>query len=293
MQISYPQQPLLSPYVKQIHQFTVKPQGLTSMTAVPTGNVFLSIFWGSGGYTTQRPKSEERTASGGVYLSGQQFEVAHHWVKEGEVNVIGLELTPNAIHQFFGVPQQETTGQVLPLEDLWCSKASLLYQEVIHEPDPAKRLSLVEEFLCKKMVAKDWNNNDCISEAIKLVNLSRGRVSVKELATSLRISSRSLERRFLETVGISPKAYCKVVQFNNAFKQLGFSRKHILDVDSEAGYYDQPHFINHFRKVFGVSHGQFFDEYENFLYSFRKDNDHCALDSMADTLHAANKLYVF
>lgn len=263
------------------------------MTVVPTGNVFLSLYWGSGGYTTQRPASAERTASGGVYISGQQFEVAHLSVKEGEVNVIGLELTPNAIHQFFGVPQQEITGQVLPLEDVWCNKASLLYQEVIHESDPAKRLSLVEEFLCKKIVAKEWKDNACICEATGLINSSRGSISVKELATSLRTSTRSLERRFLEAVGISPKAYCKVMQFNYAFRQLALSNKHILDVVTAAGYYDQPHFINHFRKVFGVSPGQFFDEYEKFLYSFRKDNDHCGLDSMSDTLQDAGKLYVF
>ncbi|WP_162056148.1 helix-turn-helix transcriptional regulator [Pontibacter pamirensis] len=293
MILHQPQQQLLRPFIKQVHQFTVNPQGLSSMTAVPTGNVFLSLFWGSGGYTTQRPNSTERTASGGIYISGQQFEIAHHWVKEGEVIVIGLELTPNAIHQFFGVPQQEVTGKVLPLEDVWCNKASMLYRQVTHEPDPAKRLSLVEEFLCKRIIAKEWQDNDCISEATSLICLSKGSISVRELATSLRISTRSLERKFLEAVGISPKAYCKVKQFNYAFRQLALSNKHVLDVVSEVGYYDQPHFIKHFRKVFGISPSQFFEEYKSFLYSFRKDNDDCFLDSMSDTLQTVNKLYVF
>lgn len=263
------------------------------MTAIPTGNVFLSLFWGSGKYVTQGPNSTERSESGGVFISGQQFEIAHHWVQGGEVNIIGFELTPNAIHQLFGVPQHEMTGQVLSLEDIWCDKASIFYQQVIDEPDPAKQLSLVEGFLCKRIIAKEWKENATIAEATNLINLSRGNISVKELAASSRISTRSLERKFIEAVGISPKAYCKVMQFNYAFRQLALSHKHVLDVVSEAGYYDQPHFINHFRKVFGLSPGQFFEQQENILYNFNKDDDHCALDSMSDALHAVGKLYVF
>ncbi|WP_377489084.1 helix-turn-helix domain-containing protein [Pontibacter toksunensis] len=293
MQIYQPQHLLLKPYVKQIHRFTVTPNGLSSMTAVPTGNVFLSIFWGSGKYVTRGPSSTERSESGGVFISGQQFEIAHHWVQGGEVNIIGFELTPYAIHQFFGVPQHEMTGQVLSLEDIWSNKASVLYQQVVNEPDPAKQLSLVEGFLCERITAREWKENATIAEATNLINMSRGNVSIKELAASSRISTRSLERKFLEAVGISPKAYCKIMQFNYAFKQLALSNKHVLDVVSEAGYYDQPHFINHFRKVFGLSPGQFFEQQEKFLYEFKKDNDHFVLGSMSETLETAGKLYVF
>ncbi|AHM58796.1 AraC family transcriptional regulator [Flammeovirgaceae bacterium 311] len=263
------------------------------MTAIPTGNVFLSLFWGSGGYTTQRPNSPEQTAMGGVFISGQQFEVAHHWVKRGEVNVIGFEMTPNAIHQFFGVPQQETTGKVLALKDVWSNKASLLYHQVINEPNTVRQIQIVEEFLCKRILAKEWQYNPTVAEATYTINLSKGNISVQGLASKLGISTRSLERKFLEAVGTSPKAFCKIMQFNNAFRQLTLPHKQILDVVSDAGYYDQPHFINHFRKVLGKSPGQFFEEHENFLYSFRKDNNDCTLDSMSDTLNAIRKLYVF
>ncbi|GAA4443189.1 hypothetical protein GCM10023188_43750 [Pontibacter saemangeumensis] len=262
------------------------------MTAIPTGNVFISLFWGSGKYVTRGPSSTERSESGDMFISGQQFEIAHHWVQGGEVNIIGFELTPNAIHQFFGIPQHEMTGQVLSLEDIWGSKASILYQQVIEEPDPAKQLSLVEGFLCKRIIAKEWRESHSIAEANSLIKLSKGNISIKELATTLRISTRSLERKFIEAVGISPKAYCKIIKFNHAFKQLAIYQKDVLDVVHETGYYDQSHFINHFGKVVGMSPAQFLDEQEKLLICFKEDTEDGPMFSLTNALKDVQKLYV-
>ncbi len=288
-----PQQPLLRPYVKQIHHFSIRPTALSSMTIIPTGNVFLSLFWGSGAFVTQRPNSTERAVSGGIFISGQQFEIAHLCVNNGEINTIGFELTPDAIHQFFGVPQQETTGQVLKLEDLWCQEAQQLYQQVIDQPDLARQLAIVEHFLCQRILSRQWKENQVVDEAIALINQTHGNIAIPNLANALRISPRSLERRFLQAVGISPKAYSKVIQFNHAFRQLALYKKHVLDVVAETGYYDQSHFVHHFRKVFGMSPGQFFDEQENFLYFFKEDTSQYRMDSLANALTDMHKLYVF
>lgn len=288
-----PQQPLLRPYVKQIHRFTLSPGKLSSMTAIPTGNVFFSLFWGNTDYIFQRPNTKEQAHAGSVYISGQQFEIAHHWINEGEINIIGFELTPDAIHQFFGIPQQETTGCVLKLEDIWRKEIRQLYQQVIDQPDSASQIAIIEQFLCERIISRQWKENASIAEATHLINRCNGNIAIPDLANALRISTRGLERRFLQAVGISPKACCKVMQFNHAFRQLTLYKKHVLDVVSETGYYDQPHFLHHFQKVFGISPGQFFDEQENFLYFFKKDHDPCALDSMSDTLRSISKLYVF
>ena len=105
MKTFQPQQPLLRPYVKQIHHFTLRPGNLSYRTSIPTGNVLLLIFLGNTDYIFQRPNAKEQAHAGSVYISGQQFEIVRHWINEGEINVIGFELTPDAIYQFFGIPQ--------------------------------------------------------------------------------------------------------------------------------------------------------------------------------------------
>ncbi len=288
-----PKQLLLWPYVKEINRFTLNPNGFSSMTVVPTGNIFLSIFWGSGQYISKRPSTTELATRGGINISGQQFEIANLWVTEGEVSVIGFELTPHAIYQFFGVPQNYLTNLILPLEDIWGNSALQLYQHVVDEPDPFKQIAMVEQFLCERITSQTWKKNQSIDEAISIIKHLNGNVPVKILSEQLRMSPRTLERNFFIALGISPKSYCKVMQFNHAFKQIVLHKKSVLDVVTDGGYYDQAHFIHHFHKVFGVCPGQFFDEYEKFLEYFSKDNDDCALNSMSDTLQGAGKFFVF
>ncbi|MEK6478799.1 helix-turn-helix domain-containing protein [Catalinimonas sp. 4WD22] len=285
--------PLLRPIVKQAYAFTLSPGSLDSMTAIPTGNVFLIFAWGDGTSITRKPNAFERTEYRNLCVSGQQLEVANHCVQEGEVNIIGIELTPDAIYQFFGVPQYEFTGMVPQLEDTWSTKASLLYRQVIEETDPAKQFALIERFLCQRIISKDWKENAMIAEAIYLLRQSNGNLDIPSLADSLRVSPRTLQRRFLQAVGISPKVYGNIIRFNYAFKQCMLYKKHVLDVVSEAGYYDQPHFVHHFKKVFGTSPGRFFDEQEKVLHFLKDEEDQYPLYALADTLTDLQKLYVF
>lgn len=74
--------PLLRPFVKQAYAFSLSHASLSSMTAIPTGNVFLIFAWGDGTSITRKPNSE-RTEYRNLCVSGQQLEVANHCVQNG------------------------------------------------------------------------------------------------------------------------------------------------------------------------------------------------------------------
>ena len=134
---------------------------------------------------------------------------------------------------------------MLKLADIWDHRRTCqLYQQVLEQPDLATQVAIVEQFLCERMLSGQWKENTSIAEAIRLINQSKGNITVLDLANSLGISTRGLEKKILQTVGISPKAYCNVIRFNHAFRQLALCKKHVLDVVLDAGYYDQSHFYN-------------------------------------------------
>lgn len=288
-----PRHPLLRSYVKQIYSYTLHSGDLTSVTIVPTGNLFLALLWGNEEYFIQRPKSTQPAEGDDVIVSGQQLEIGNLWVREGQLNVIVFELTPCAIYQFFGISQKDMTGLVFNVEDLCCQSGRELAEQAAYKSDPASQIALIEQFLCQRIISKQWKENAMISEAIHLIRQSNGNLGISALADTLRVSSRTLQRKFLQAVGISPKAYGNITRFNYAFKQCMLYKKHILDVVSEAGYYDQPHFVHHFKKVFGTSPGQFFEEQENVLYFLRKEEDQYSMQPLVDTLTHLQKLYVF
>lgn len=85
-----------------------------------------------------------------------------------------------------------------------------------------------------------------LDNAIRQILHSRGTLSVEtELQAGL--SPRQLRRHFLDYVGGSPKSFCSIVRFQHALA-------HALH-GSEAGYFDQAHFIREHKKLAGVVPG--------------------------------------
>lgn len=81
---------------------------------------------------------------------------------------------------------------------------------------------------------------------------SAGKVSVKELTQKLNITERTLQRNFIEHVGVPPKKFAKIIQFYFSFNQVtADSWSRLTDIVYENGFADQSHFIRDFKKYTG------------------------------------------
>ncbi|MEK6478801.1 helix-turn-helix transcriptional regulator [Catalinimonas sp. 4WD22] len=292
MIIYQPQNILLKSYVGHMVSMTLRKGGLSSIVDMPTGDVFISIFVGNAQCTYQS-KSYYEVIKGKAYVASRQLEMAYLNVEDGEMRVIGIKLPPHALYQLLGISQEEVTGKIFLLEDFWGKDVESLCQQLEEQTNPASQLNMVEHFLSKKMMSCQMKVNSTIDEAIFLIRISKGNISMSDLSAKLRVSSRTIQRKFLEAVGISPKAYCNVIRFNNAFSQLITYQKNIQDIVSEAGYYDQSHMIHHFQKVAGKSPSQLVEEQERFLYFFKQEAWHEGVDDLANTLSSMYKLCLF
>ena len=88
---------------------------------------------------------------------------------------------------------------------------------------------------------------------ITTVHQAKGRLTVTELAKRNYVTIRQLERLFSLHLDITPKEFINVTRFQYAFNHLrqGSSRKRLLDVACECGYYDHAHFANEIRRYTG------------------------------------------
>jgi AraC-like DNA-binding protein len=90
---------------------------------------------------------------------------------------------------------------------------------------------------------------DRASFATRLIASSDGRVRIPELASSLGISQRQLEREFAARFGVSPKLYARLVRFQAALDRKARSdAKSWTEVAHELGYHDQMHLIHDFEE---------------------------------------------
>src|SRR3546814_3902454 len=81
-----------------------------------------------------------------------------------------------------------------------------------------------------------------IQQAIQIIQNHKGLIAVNELASRLNITERTLRRKFNHYVGISPKKFAKIMQFQTSLDQIStgdFSK--LTDVVYDNGYADQSH----------------------------------------------------
>lgn len=81
-------------------------------------------------------------------------------------------------------------------------------------------------------------------------------LSIDELAQAVHLSPYYAIRRFRETVGITPHMYLQQLRIRRAKEMLNDGWR-ILDAALAAGFHDQSHFCNVFKRLMGVSPGSY------------------------------------
>lgn len=114
------------------------------------------------------------------------------------------------------------------------------------------RQRLIEE-LIQKHEPKLRKLDRVYSRAVSIMEKSGGHVKINEIANNLGVSTRTLERSFADTLGMSPKKFNRLVRFTEVIRKLKTSGKNtpMTSIAHECGYFDQSHFIKDFRAFYG------------------------------------------
>ncbi len=91
-----------------------------------------------------------------------------------------------------------------------------------------------DQFL-KMLERKPYTNR--VRPVLELIDRSQGMMPINEIAESLSLSSRQIQRIIKESIGLSPKKYSKIIRFRENLKE-----------DSLHGYFDQSHFLKDFKE---------------------------------------------
>ncbi|HEY4111026.1 helix-turn-helix transcriptional regulator [Puia sp.] len=176
----------------------------------------------------------------------------------GHLTLIAWFLKPHRLGPLFGLRADEVTDLCMGLED-WphARKVGLMERlGLAGELGSAalnERLRLMEEFVVG-LCAVAREGNVVAGYATQVIAANNGWGALRSLQEELRVTERSLQRLFAEHVGVSPKAYSRICQFQPAFRQLSmgeFSR--LSDIAYDNGYADQSHLIRVFRQFTGCT----------------------------------------
>lgn len=176
----------------------------------------------------------------------------------GSIGFIAVRFFPWGAYHFFDTPIRTFLDGFVATEVLWKTHDHPLAEQVCSAGGYKARVNCVEQFLLARL-EKHRRHDTATDDAIKLCRTERGRLTVHELAERVELSKKQLERRFLDSVGTTPKTFCRVSRFLDVCHHLeAYRNRTLTELTYECGYFDQAHCIKEFKEFSGFTPKQFF-----------------------------------
>lgn len=181
------------------------------------------------------------------------------WPKNG-IDIIAVKFKPLGLVKLTGIPMHLLANNFLEAEELWGSEFEILCQKMQAVENIRDRIDILEKFLCTKYIKqKQLHFLPQVANAIKLINQHRGTKFIKEICPQTNTTPKTLERHFMQAIGLTPKCYAQIVRFNAAKTELNkcLPNQKISDVAKRLGFYSPSHFTSEFKHFAGLTPKQY------------------------------------
>lgn len=246
----YIQIPLhLKPYISRIWY-----------AAGATGNAFPIFADGYTGIIFQQSDTgsgmilggEERVLSS-TFVFGQTLDPIVLHTTPG-CRVIGLLFHPHVMPSLFDLPAKELTDACVDMSLLPAVPRVNLQEQLWNTVSAEQQCEILFDYVDKLIARRQQPVEHTMQYATSQILRHNGKVSLKELHHTLHLSERTFERRFEQFVGVSPRVFSSIAQFQAAMRMLDNGQfAKLSDIAYETGYADQSHFIRWFKKFTGVT----------------------------------------
>lgn len=176
----------------------------------------------------------------------------HAMVKPTEnMRLINIRFKPACLQYFINEDATAHLDKVIDANLLFGSSIHELEEQLHGETNPIRSVECIENFLISKY--RPDKKTDGICKMIDSIYRNPAKIELKQL---LEHSSdyKSLERLFQSKLGLNPKFFLRLVQFNYAISNMQLKAEQALtEIAYQSGYFDQSHFNRSFKKFTGMS----------------------------------------
>ncbi|MGY6560802.1 MAG: helix-turn-helix domain-containing protein [Luteibaculaceae bacterium] len=183
---------------------------------------------------------------------------------ESPFDKIGIAFEPLGIHRFINKPYQEILSKNEDCvftefnEDIFPT-----LEKVYATLDVNEKVKILDEYFLTRLTNF---NEKIIEKAVELITKSHQKYKVYELASGLKTSTKTLNRKFYQYLNCSAKEYLEVSQFRKSFNHflVGANKENLTSLAHYYNYYDQSEFIRHYRKIAGSTPKKLFQSVKHF-----------------------------
>ena len=161
------------------------------------------------------------------------------------------------VFPFTHTPVNEYTDFVVDAE-LVLSPEILSIRNRLMELKTVQEKFIYAEQRLVQVYSSNFSHNPVIDFAVNRIMQAPQLTSIEDISGKTGYSQKHFIRLFKENVGITPKAFLRVMRFQKAVQEIEQQKQiHWTTVAHDCGYYDQAHFINDFKTFSGYTPEQY------------------------------------
>jgi AraC-like DNA-binding protein len=219
-------------------------------TAYATGCIELMFNLGEGKWQTN---------SGNGFITTPPIELWGQVIRPltfrafGKNTMLGVRFFPHTAFLFIDEVIERLNDKVSDLSLIEGDNIRALHSKLFEAASLADRVELLEEFLTAKLnrSEKKIKKFDLVNDVINELKKDDFFDKLDKVASRYGITSRYLQKLFLQHTGLTPKLYSKINRFQNSLVLIAQKSASLTSIAYECGYFDQSHFIRDFKSFTG------------------------------------------
>lgn len=177
----------------------------------------------------------------------------------GKIGMFSVRFHPHGLKPFVDFNIDTITDSIVDINDVWGAAGEDLGKRMIVAASNDERIKIIEQFLLDEL--SDTSKYDVIAASVKQIEQVSGMISIDQLASDAFLGRRHFERKFSETVGLTPKFFARIIRFNYVLKLIEKKEwNNLAQLAQDGGFYDQAHFIKDFKDFTGLNPKSYFAE---------------------------------
>lgn len=169
----------------------------------------------------------------------------------GGLRLAGVKLDPRALRLLLRRPLTELRDNTVACADLGCRPLLDLEDEITNLETVDRLRDVFDRFFLRNL-GNEVRDDTATERLLETIRATRGAQPILAWAREHHLDPRTLERRFIARLGMTPKQFARVERFKHVYHELKVGRPGERRGHLEA-YYDDSHFDREFRHFMGTS----------------------------------------
>lgn len=176
-----------------------------------------------------------------------------------ESPLLGVRFKPKGFYLFAQVPLKQTINNCLEPQDCFGKSIKCLEKQLYFSAGYRQRVTLIKTFFTDLLSEKNNKRDILFENIVDCIEASSGMIAIKDLSARFKVSTKSIERRFIRHIGITPKKYCRLVRVVNCLRQGPHGTlDNLTGLAHQFEYFDQSHFIKEVKAITHHTPGSFY-----------------------------------